>query len=98
MSRLTLLQRFGICRRRGLGKVRHLAVADLWIQEKLRAQDFILSKIPGQQNPADLFTNVLDRPTMDRLMPLLSVEFEDGRADSAPQLAHMVNAMLRIWL
>ena len=26
----------GICRRRGLGKVRHLAVADLWIQDRVK--------------------------------------------------------------
>ena len=34
----------GICRRRGLGKVRHIAVGDLWIQEKLRNKDFQLHK------------------------------------------------------
>ena len=30
----------GICRRRGLGRVRHLAVADLWVQDRIRAMDF----------------------------------------------------------
>ena len=35
----------GICRRRGLGKVRHLAVADLWVQDKVRAGDFRLMKV-----------------------------------------------------
>ena len=39
----------GICRRRGLGKVRHLAVADLWGQDKVRAKDFELVKeLPGR--------------------------------------------------
>ena len=31
-----------ICRRRGLGRVRLLAVADLWLQDRLRSGDFEL--------------------------------------------------------
>ena len=46
----------GICKRQGLGKVRHLAVQDLWVQQRVRAGDFELYKIPGERNPADLFT------------------------------------------
>ena len=26
----------GICRRRGLGKIRHLATADLWVQDRIK--------------------------------------------------------------
>ena len=43
----------GMAHRLGLGKVRHLAVADLWIQERVRAGDIKLSKWPGKENPAD---------------------------------------------
>ena len=43
----------GTCRRRGLGKIRHLHTADLWVQERLRTKDFKLSKIDGASNPAD---------------------------------------------
>ena len=48
----------GICRRRGLGRVRHLAVADLWIQDRLRTHDFELVKVLGSDNPADMLTNI----------------------------------------
>ena len=41
----------GICRRRGLGKIRHLAVADLWVQDRLRTKDFGLSKVLGRRTP-----------------------------------------------
>ena len=34
----------GICRRRGLGRIRHLAKADLWVQDRLRSKDFSLFK------------------------------------------------------
>ena len=49
----------GISRRRGLGKVRHLATADLWVQDRVRKNDFRLEKILGAENPADMLTNVL---------------------------------------
>ena len=46
----------GICRRMGLGKIRHLATADLWIQDKIRCGSFALTKIPGSANPSDILT------------------------------------------
>eukprot|EP00969_Alexandrium_andersonii_P196165 8666716-Alexandrium_andersonii.AAC.1 len=36
----------GICRRAGIGRVRHLAVGQLWVQERVRAGDFELIKWP----------------------------------------------------
>ena len=41
----------GIARRKGLGRVRHLDVADLWVQDKLRAQELTLDKVAGAVNP-----------------------------------------------
>eukprot|EP00969_Alexandrium_andersonii_P185922 8215078-Alexandrium_andersonii.AAC.1 len=32
----------GICRRAGVGRLRHLAVAQLWVQERARSGDFTL--------------------------------------------------------
>ena len=40
----------GICKRQGLGKVRHLAVQDLWVQQRVRAGDFELYKIPARSH------------------------------------------------
>ena len=42
----------GICRRRGLGKIRHLHVSDLWVQDRLKKKDFTLTKVLGADNPA----------------------------------------------
>ena len=77
----------GICRRRGLGKIRHLAVSDLWVQEKLRNGAFFLDKIPGVENPADVLTKHLERPTLTRLLPRMNVVKETSRAGSAPSLS-----------
>ena len=32
----------GICKRQGLGRVRHLATADLWVQQKVRSRELKL--------------------------------------------------------
>eukprot|EP00969_Alexandrium_andersonii_P162982 7204678-Alexandrium_andersonii.AAC.1 len=46
----------GICRRAGIGRVRHLAVGQMWVQERVRSGDFELIKWPGTDNPADVLT------------------------------------------
>ena len=82
----------GICRRRGLGKVRHIAVADHWVQERLKTGDFSLSKIRGSENPADMIAKFLDGPTLEKLLTLSWLEKESGRADSAPELTHCITS------
>ena len=78
----------GICRRRGLGKIRHLAVSDLWVQDRLRRGDFTLTKIPGLENPADLLTKHVPREVLQKHMAFLGLHAEDGRAATAPTLQH----------
>ena len=76
----------GISRRRGLGKVRHLATADLWMQDRIRKGDFTLDKILGSDNPSDMLTKHVDRTLLSKHMVTLGLRFEDGRADSAPDI------------
>ena len=76
----------GICRRKGLGKIRHLAVADLWIQDKTRAKDFELAKILGADNPADILTKYVPREVLEKHLITMQCRFEDGRAASAPAI------------
>ena len=78
----------GICRRRGLGKIRHLHVADLWVQDRLRKGDFALTKVPGQDNPADILTKHVPKDVMLRHMHFMGLRAESGRARSAPTLQH----------
>ena len=76
----------GIVRRRGLGKIRHLDCTDLWIQEKIRAQDIDVQKIPGADNLADALTKILPRPLLAKIMSRMNMMVEEGRAESAPRL------------
>ena len=78
----------GVCKRRGLGNIRHLATADLWVQDRLREREFILVKIPGHDNCSDILTNYVDRQTLQRHMAHLGLRLETGRAESAPTIEH----------
>ena len=61
----------GMVRRLGLGRVRHLATADLWVQQKLREGSFSVAKHPGASNGADLMTKVKGRQDLLRLLGLM---------------------------
>ena len=62
--------------RRGLGKMRHIEIRDLWLQKEVRDGKVEVSKIPGEQNPADLMTKILGiEEIKDRLKGMnISVE------------------------
>ena len=70
----------------GLGRIRHLSASDLWVQERLRNGEFDLEKIPGADNPADVLTKHLERPTLLKLLPRMHAREEAGRSDAAPTL------------
>ena len=78
----------GIANRRGLGKIRHLHCADLWIQEAVRQERLKLLKVLGNENPADAMTKYLDGPALLQAMSRMNLEYCDGRAASAPELAN----------
>ena len=78
----------GVCRRRGLGKIRHLATADLWVQDRLRRGDFTLSKIPEAEKTSDILTKYVDRATLEKHLQTLGLHIETGRASSAPTIDH----------
>ena len=76
----------GICRRTGIGRVRHLATGQLWVQERLRAGDFKLFKVPGELNLADLLTKHVNRDLADQHLWRMGLERRAGRAASAPEI------------
>ena len=46
----------GIANRKGLGKVRHIAVSQLWIQDRIARGDLTINKVNGKENVADNLT------------------------------------------
>ena len=77
----------GIARRRGLGKLRHLDVEDLWVQEQVRSKRVHLHKVLGTDNPADIFTKYVDHTILTKALKFMHLHSEDGRAATAPAAA-----------
>jgi hypothetical protein len=46
----------GMANRRGLGKVRHIAVNQLWIQDRVARGDLTIEKVNGNENISDILT------------------------------------------
>ena len=76
----------GICRRRGLGKIRHQAAADLWGQDRLRTGDFKISKVLGTENVSDILTKFTDRATLWKHLTAMGLRKETGRPELAPRI------------
>ena len=74
----------GIARRTGMGRIRHLDVCDLWIQEKLNSKLAYLHKVLGTENPADLLTKYTDRQILNMALDKMGLKFLDGRSGVAP--------------
>ncbi len=84
----------GICRRCGIGKVRHLAVAQLWVQDLVKSKACGLHKVLGTENPADLMTKPLPRVEIDGHLERLGLSRATGRAETAPRADAEVDTTL----
>ena len=74
----------GIVKRQGLGRVRHLAVGDLWVQQRSKNGEVRYEKLDGKSNTSDMLTKAVDRDTIDKHMCSLGLEFRAGRNAITP--------------
>lgn len=74
----------GMVARLGLGKVRHLAVSDLWIQQVARHGTGSYHKVGGSHNPADLCTKAVEAETLEKHLETMGYITLGGRARTAP--------------
>ena len=63
-----------IATRIGSGKLRHLHIRDLWIQERARARDLRLERVSTEDNTSDLGTKHLDKKRMSKLMSMANLQ------------------------
>ena len=59
--------------RRGLGKMRHLEIRDLWLQKEVSDGKVIVSKVAGTENPADLMTKILGISDIDERLKSMNL-------------------------
>ena len=58
----------GVIGRKGNGKLRHVKVGMMWIQEKVEEGEIQIEKVLGTENPADLMTKYLPAGKVDKYM------------------------------
>ena len=76
----------GIASRRGLGKVRHVEVNQLWVQEKVADGSIELSKVGGDVNIADSLTKHVGREILERHMKETNQSVVEGRHVLMPRI------------
>ena len=76
----------GMVQRQGTGKVRHIEVGMLWIQQNQKEGEVEVTKVDGRYNPADMFTKPVPAEIMWRHMTKIGFTNREGRAESAMQV------------
>ena len=73
----------GVVGRKGCGKLRHVRVGNLWIQEKRESGELQFKKVKGSVNPADMMTKLVAPLLRARHMSSLGLDVKDGRASES---------------
>ena len=75
-----------VTHRRGNGKMRHVKVGSLWIQEKEEQGELRYKKVKGRENPADLVTKHVGRQVAENHMNRIGLDERVGRAGGGLEL------------
>ena len=72
-----------VTQRKGSGKMRHVRIGQLWIQEVAEEEELTFRKVKGDENPADIGTKHLTKKKIDELIPKMSLYETEG--ESGPE-------------
>ena len=75
----------GMANRRGLGKVRHIAVNQLWIQDRVAKGDLTINKVNGKENIADNLTKHVNAEDIRVHLYKTGQSIQQGRHSIAPE-------------
>ena len=71
---------YGICQRRGVGRLRHAHKKELWLQDQVAAKNVKLGRVPSEDNEADLGTKYLERDRIKKCVTKMGMLFEGAWA------------------
>ena len=74
----------GMVARKGIGRVRHIEVSELWIQDAVKNKVLTVNKVRGEDNPADILTKYIDQGKIHQHCHGMRLVPEIGRPESAP--------------
>ena len=75
-----------IAKRRRAGKLRHINIGLLWIQDKTESEEIVIKKVKGVSNPADMMTKGVNREKLETYMEMTKQKLREGRAKVALQV------------
>ena len=76
-----------IAKRQGAGKMRHINVKSLWLQEKALQLLLKYHKVRGEDNPADGLTKHVKRELNEKYLATEGLKIREDRADASLKLA-----------
>ena len=74
----------GIANRRGLGKMRHIELSELWVQDRVAKGQVTIWKIPGSENSSDSLTKHSNGERIAQTLFFCNQAVEAGRHDIMP--------------
>ena len=77
-----------------MGRIRHLDVCDLWVQEKFTTGAASIDKVLGTENPANMLTKHVDRQALIKALGNMGMEAIEGRSNVAPKAMGVQNKLL----
>lgn len=77
----------GIVARKGVGRIKHLDVGKLWVQELREGGGLEVRKVKGTENVADQCTKYLSGEGVRKGVVMLGMEFREGKAEKAVEVA-----------
>ena len=77
----------GMVGRVGTGKVIHIDVSQLWLQDKIRSGDIVVVKVKGTENIADALTKYVDVKGLAVHVDGCILEYREGRHQDSPEIA-----------
>ena len=86
----------GICTRTGSGKVRHLSIKELWIQEAYRKKEFQLVSVDTLLNWADIGTKAHTSERLTSLLRQMPLRLREGRTKALACLT-LIDKEVCVW-
>ena len=77
----------GMVSRKGLGKVRHMEVNQLWVQQKVGSGEIELRKVEGVNNLADALTKHVEHESIQKHFEGTCQWLAEGRHELMPHVA-----------
>ena len=71
-----------LCSRQGAGRVKHLTVRQLWVQEKEAMGELGIKKAPRELNAADMLTHHYSRQEGEKIMSNISFRRIESASDT----------------